>query len=653
MPIQLYIAQLAFAALARKIYLFKMAGGEKCESLFSLEVVVESVDNICISCYKPAIAFRLLNFPSVVIRSERQRVLTKESSHQIQSGKSCLFKMSKDVLCERLKNTPLYIMLVDTCCAKTKLLASTTISLLNCFQNILANIENNGLDTPAVSGSKGEFSMYNLMGSQVATLKLGYRMFSFGLSMSGHVNLSLPKRLQQTETVATEMSPKKPENLKASGQLEPPLLQHGAENRNTLHKELVTPERAEENDIPLADAHTQTEKTRKHTLILTQKYENDSPKSYSSHHYNNTSRPPPLYYNSKSKPITPVMQAVCSEQKHFDNDLTKPRLMSASLEKPLKDSNVNINAQLQYCDASIQTCEMSHTTRKPNILASHVDGHLTGLPLIEALLNELSLVRSKYVNNDPPQQLNKDTTSPCKNKAVVKIQGKGHVHLNKQQDKQTKSKRGALSGPKKSLPTRTNSKGVLISRHPIKFKKSSLKYGTTKTQKLREAFSKRNAYDEPDVRPEAGKDEHFLTEQNEEKCLRQVDNLQVTSVAEQKSKLDLKDKKSTMTQDIELECKDIGIQVRISDDNFPGGMLKHQSQNSPLNGDGSNNAILGMWYIYISLMVFLRNICYTVKFFLSILKCFAFSIVWYVDCRLLVLLLSSLIDKTAVYWTPL
>ena len=84
-------------------------------------------------------------------------------------------------------------------------------------------------------------------------------------------------------------------------------------------------------------------------------------------------------------------------------------------------------------------------------------------------------------------------------------------------------------------------------------------------------------------------------EQNDAKCMRQVDNLQVTGVVKQKPKLDLKNNTSTMAQDNELECKDIGIQVRISDDNFPGSMLKHQCRDSSLNGDG----VLGMYVSYV------------------------------------------------------
>ena len=541
-----------------------MAGGQECESLFSLEVVVESVDNILISCYKPAIAFRLLDFPTVVIRSEGRGALTKdEKSLEIQSGKSCLFKISRELLYERLKNTPLYIMLVDTCSTTAKLLASTTISLLNCFQNVLENIERNGLDIPAVSGSVGEFPMYNLMGSQVATVKLRYRIFSFGLVMSGHVNPSLSKRIKriEKENIVTEISPEKPERFKANGRFESPSLPYETENANAQDEELGVPDIAErENQIPLADAHTQTDiNTRKYILTPPQKF--DNPGSYNIHHHNNISRPPPLYYNSTSTFIEPKIQSVFSEKrKHLDYDLTEPKFMPATLAKPLQGTNVKINSQPQYCNASVQTCEVSCTPLRNNFSVPHADDNQMGLPLIEALLNELSLVRSKYVSNELPRQINERSTSPCNNKHEANIPRKNKVPLNKGQDKKGKAQKRTHPGPKKIIPTRANSKGVLISRQPIKFKKSSLKCGTTKTQRLREAFSKRNTnYGKHDIEIEAGNHEHVLSEQNEGKSSRQVNNdLQIDRVAGEKSEQDLKGNKS--------EFKDIGVQVRISGD---------------------------------------------------------------------------------------
>ena len=573
-----------------------MAGGEECESLFSLEVIVESVENICVSCYKPAMAFRLLDFPTVVICPERQGLATNEVSCEIQSGKSCLFKMSKEMLCERLQNTPLYIMLVDTSFEKTKLLASTTISLLSCFQNILANIENNGLDVPAVSGmSKGEFPMYNLMGSQVATVKLGYRMFSFGVGITGHVNLSLSKQIKRRENILTELPSQQPELAgKESGQFKQPSSSR-EENGATSDRKPVIPDIVEENRTLQTDARTQTDNINTKQQSVTPPLLYNNPESFSIHQHNNISRPPPLYYNSTSTITKPrVMPISLGRLVNSNNDLAELRTQSASAKNPNKE----INSRPQYCDTSVQTCEISHynvPTQRNNDSTQCLNDNQLSLPLIEALLNELSLVRTKFVGNDLPQQINElGTTSHCKNEEV-KIFETGHVLLKKAQPQDQKIKKMKVAHPrtKKSIPTRATSKGVLISRHPIKFKKSSLKYGTTKTQKLREAINK-NIHIEQNLE-QAG----F---QKKEEFLRQDNNVQNNSALEQKSKQILRENKSTMTQNDELECKDIGTQVKISDDKFPSSIPKHLSQDSLLNSGGLNNVILGMYITYFSMI---------------------------------------------------
>jgi hypothetical protein len=472
------------------------------------------------------------------------------------------------------------------------------MSLVNCVRNILANIENNGLDIPAVSGSKGEFPMYNLMGSQVATVNLGYRMFSFGLGITGHVNLSLSKGIKQLEikeNILTELSAEQPG--KQNGQCKPPSLSCRMENGTISDKELAIPDIVEVHRTPLTNAHTQTDNnisTKQHSATPLQRY--DNPESFSIHHHNNISRPPPLYYNSTSTFTKPRVTSVFSGYKNSDNELTNPKIISTSLEKSVKDTNVKINSQPQYCDISVQTSEMPDNvpgTQRKNVLAQGINDNQLGLPVIEALLNELLLLRTKCVNNDLPQQLNEGaTTSTCENKQAVKIYEAGRVPMNKAQDKKMKTervppktRRVALPGPKKSVPTRASNKGVLLSRHPIKFKKSSLKYGTTKTQKLREAFSKGSTYGQHDVVPADSQIES--TQPEKEECPRQ-------SVTEQRPKVN----KSTMKQNDELDCKDIGIQVRISDDEFTGGIAKHQSEESLLDSGGLNNVILGMYVTY-------------------------------------------------------
>jgi hypothetical protein len=451
------------------------------------------------------------------------------------------------------------------------------------------------LDVPAVSGmSKGEFPMYNLMGSQVATVKLGYRMFSFGVGITGHVNLSLSKQIKRRENILTELPSQQPELAgKESGQFKQPSSSR-EENGATSDRKPVIPDIVEENRTLQTDARTQTDNINTKQQSVTPPLLYNNPESFSIHQHNNISRPPPLYYNSTSTITKPRVMSL-GRLVNSHNDLTKLRTQSASAKNPNKE----INSRPQYCNTSVQTCEISHNYNVPsqrnNDSTLCLNDNQLSLPLIEALLNELSLVRTKFVGNDLPQQINElGTTSHCKNEEV-KIFETGHVLLKKAQPQDQKIKKMKVAHPrtKKSIPTRATSKGVLISRHPIKFKKSSLKYGTTKTQKLREAINK-NIHSEQNLE-QAG----F---QKKEEFLRQDNNVQNNSALEQKSKQILRENKSTMTQNDELECKDIGIQVKISDDKFPSSIPKHLSQDSLLNSGGLNNVILGMYITYFSMI---------------------------------------------------
>ena len=132
-----------------------------------------------------------------------------------------------------------------------------------------------------------------------------------------------------------------------------------------------------------------------------------------------------------------------------------------------------------------------------------------------------------------------------------------------------------------SKPTGANTKGVLISRQPIKFKKSSLKCGTTKTQKLREAITRKKIHTEDNATKSHV--EHFVDEQ--EACSsNNMENVGIVAKME----------KSTMTQDAELqlECKDSGVQVTINEDNFPSPV---PSQDILPGNNDINHDILSMF----------------------------------------------------------
>ncbi|XP_028410322.1 microtubule-associated protein 10-like [Dendronephthya gigantea] len=571
------------------------------ESLFSLEVIVENLDNIYVSCRKPAVAFRLLDFPTVVIRSERE-FHANELSYEIQSGKSCLFKMSADILRDRLRDTPLYIMLVDASFTNTKLLASTTISLVSSFQNIRANTENNGFDMPAVSGDKGEYEMYNLMGSCVATVKLAFRMFSFGVGITGHVKQSLSKQIKRKKK---ESIPTEPQTLSEEAtnigdiRASPEQNEHIASDNEIP----VQPNIVQHTHIMLADADTQTNISIGQNMKLHEKL--NTPELLSIQHHNIT-RPPPLYYNSISAftKLPVVLKSSERQIKNPSDESTAARVVPTSSGKLVKHPKDEMHFRPGYIDASVQTSE-SHQGNA-STQCSH-DKKLS-LPLIEALLDELSLVRTKYVNDSLPEQNHEQCTPPNKSKQV-RIHEKDHVILNYPQDQKIPKtqKSGRKEKPSHpvfrkgaivSKPVMPIKKGVLISRHPVKFKKSSLKYGTTRTQKLREAMNKKNfklvekEIGEPNVA--AGK---LLPEHGS----KQDENDSYAKHFEQKAEQISRENNPTMMQKSELEYQDFGIQVKMSDDNFSSTEQKCLSKGMLFDGidNGVSNDIgLGATYKY-------------------------------------------------------
>lgn len=189
-------------------------------SLFSIELIVDSVRSVVVPCRLPIIAFRLLDLPTVVIRSLsphqldslRQRVQTDTSRMPLQlrelqdhhgnfvfqKGKSCLFKMDFNVLCRHLHSTPLYLMLLDVWSSPAQLLGSTSIRLNAVADELMKCREENGVTSPSASGGRGVFAVFNLMGSRVATVELGYRMYSLGPALATHLQIQRDKSGEAT-----------------------------------------------------------------------------------------------------------------------------------------------------------------------------------------------------------------------------------------------------------------------------------------------------------------------------------------------------------------------------------------------------------------------------------------------------------------------
>ncbi|XP_062502619.1 microtubule-associated protein 10-like [Corticium candelabrum] len=198
-----------------------MPADEK-SSLFSIELVVDSVGSVEVPCRLPVVAFRLLDLPTVVIHSAslqqveslRQKMKLGSSHTRLQlldiqdhhgnfmfgKGKSCLFKMNFNVLCRHLHATPLYLMLLDVWSSPAHLIGSTSIRLDAVADDLMKYREDNGDSSPGVSGGRGKFPVFNLMGSRVATVDVGYRMYSLGPALATHLQVARDERGTISET---------------------------------------------------------------------------------------------------------------------------------------------------------------------------------------------------------------------------------------------------------------------------------------------------------------------------------------------------------------------------------------------------------------------------------------------------------------------
>ncbi|XP_038072260.1 uncharacterized protein LOC119740874 [Patiria miniata] len=205
------------------------------ETLFSLELAVESlrINSSTVVCHLPSVAFRLLDFPTLLLHhvdpEEAQNIkekiildsfgdipcqLQELKDHRgnfcINKCKSSLFKMDPQMLLSYLRNTPLYVMLIDVWPKVPKLVANCTVSLQTTMEEISHDIEQNGSDVPSVHGDRDSYKLYNLMGSEVGWIVVRYRMLSMGASLIPHIPQSeITKRGSETVDLALAVTPRK------------------------------------------------------------------------------------------------------------------------------------------------------------------------------------------------------------------------------------------------------------------------------------------------------------------------------------------------------------------------------------------------------------------------------------------------------------
>lgn len=453
------------------------------ESLFSLEVHIESIDRLKVSCVIPAVSFRLLDFPSLIIHlispANVQKLREKSQvqgfnkdmietefkdrygSISFTKGKSCLFSANVVNLQSQLQLTPLYLMLLDVWHKKPKLVGSTMIPLKNTIDKIAADVEQLGVSVPSISQQEGTFEVYNLMGTAIGSVRLCLRILSLGGSVTPHI----PPQSIMTRAPARPPEQKEPK-------VEDNVILEDLEviDDELDRKESVTP--------TLQSTATQTNvpdpKGRKRVVRTSPPYMEDTGSEPAV--IANTVCPPPLYYHFMSHKEN-------SEKKIEKSKVNETKINSHSRNTEdvdfvyYKPDLVQPDGSCGCASVCVQTddrrnfpapkAEEKHRDNSDN-LETKLDSD--DLPLLTALLEELSFLRNKRKGDTKvatPRKVLSDVTQP------------------QQREPRLRECCSKVIAEKTAEVKKQKSKTTVLTQKRVKFKQTNLKYGMTKTQLMR------------------------------------------------------------------------------------------------------------------------------------------------------------------------
>ncbi|XP_041351816.1 microtubule-associated protein 10-like [Gigantopelta aegis] len=439
------------------------------DSLFSLELVVEKVYIPHIPCHFPAVAFRLLDFPTIIIShveddlaktikgkisrdpyyeipAQFSELKDKHGNFMINKGKSCLFKITVDSLKLHLANTPLYVMLIDTFPEVPKLLGNSTVPLNFIMDEICVDIAKMGTIVPSVHGDKGLFKLYSLMGKEIGYFVLGFRLLCLGPSLIPHLPegalLRRSAKSTRKEDVVAQQIVHVQEVDDGESDAEVAVLKDTREmgsmtdvekhdmiiqtlqmDDKAVHVAVSAPE-----DKTIVTTATQTVKHKRTVRKVNPKvHEKCEDEDFI---INNFVCPPPLFYNCKTQPPLKIKQMVyyetCTdddlsvdnlESTSEDGDFkTKPSKVNSVKEEVLHDGTTKNDVETKYeYDRPVKSIAKAFEDKRNSCLGV-ASGQDALFPILTALLNELSCIQN-------PQLLQ----NVSRNVQQLKIQQKSNV----------------------------------------------------------------------------------------------------------------------------------------------------------------------------------------------------------------------------------
>ena len=487
---------------------------------------MEGVEDVRVACKLPALCFRLLDFPTMIIHHvspvdaekirHRLRMEGKDSvlhelkdrfgNFQFRKGKSCLFKASIDTLLVQLQTVPLYAMLMDLWPKKPILAGSTMIPLKKAIDKISTDVYQKGVAVPSFYRDEGNFAVYNLMGSPIAKVKLGFRLLSLGGSLIPHIPTeALGKRI--TEKVETS----KQVEQAVKGALEKVLPEIESTNALT-ENELNTKSDSNAETVTVSKRpdikHSVEVQTNLHvpTIKNSRTLDHQRKESEEDVVITNTVCPPPLYYNYFSNPMpsgrsNSVARREGIHQSSSNNDDVRCRQAFGPVDGTDVDfvyydpGVVQADGTVSLTSVSVQTDEKllkpSLGQQSNNVQTEFVNGlyNLQGvtsdghLPILNALLQELSCLTRGQQIADTTQPLSARSQTTLRHPQMVSSKKLPHAGRGSRHDPKGETYRKQTD--QVMSPKKTQTSVIGLSRQRVRFKQTSLTYGMTKTQKMR------------------------------------------------------------------------------------------------------------------------------------------------------------------------
>lgn len=490
------------------------------ESLFSVELVV---DRLCLSkttvCRFPSVAFRLLDFPTLVIHHVdlelaemlRSKIAAdpyyklpvkfsefqdREGNFVVQKGKSCLFKVSPNALQMHLANAPLYVMIMDTYPCTPKLVGSCSVPLNIVMDELYDEICQQGVAIPLAKGEKGSFEIFTLMGMKLGSVDFSYRLLSLGGALLRHIPDHMVAQVKSQDNQTMQQTSEQFWKASTAPQILPSAQTHSNQQSETDVLHAV--------EKCLKDNRTQTDEARVGNVgVQTMKRQTRSQFKQSPPALDNTVTddviitgvvcPPPLYYNSEADTSAAVslyrkQQAWMQLHNRSDQDdssedgtIRQEDKFSDMDELQFKRPSASPSYQLQK-KTQRQRSVPKFSPQKAFIGQRAISSQVTQFPILQALMAELL-------------QLHEAPISSASTTSARRIRDTGYQDIRRipfaggpQTDRQSPSRHERVVHSCKKTPVTVPTNKYLVSkekRASVKVSQSELVPGLTHTQRLR------------------------------------------------------------------------------------------------------------------------------------------------------------------------